>query len=84
MFRRLLSATIIIGCIAAASYGIYSATDEVCNREAKQLVEFDNNGISYRVTSGTDLTCEVIRYKRGCEILEKGENATPRCNIKAV
>ena len=76
MFRRLLSATIIIGCIAAVSYGIYSATDGVCNGEAKQLVEFDNNGISYRVTSGTDLTCEVIRYKRGCEILEKGR----KCN----
>lgn len=76
MFRRLLSATIIIGCIAAVSYGIYSATDGVCNGEAKQLIEFDNNGISYRVTSGTDLTCEVIRYKRGCEILEKGR----KCN----
>lgn len=76
MFKRLLSAAIIFGCIAAASYGIYSATDEVCNREAKQLVEFDNNGISYRVTSGTDLTCEVIRYKRGCKILEKGR----KCN----
>ena len=76
MFRRLLSATIIIGCIAAVSYGIYSATDGVCNGEAKQLVEFDNNGISYRVTSGTDLTCEVIRYKRGCKILEKGR----KCN----
>ena len=76
MFKRLLSAIIIIGCIAAASYGIYSATDEVCNREAKLLVEFDNNGISYRVTSGTDLTCEVIRYKKGCKILEKGR----KCN----
>ena len=82
MFRRLLSATIIIGCIAAVSYGIYSATDGVCNGEAKQLIEFDNNGISYRVTSGTDLTCEVIRYKRGCEILEKGRKCDTSLQYK--
>ena len=82
MFRRLLSAAIIFGCIAAASYGIYSATYDVCNGETKQLVEFDNEGISYRVTSATDLTCEVIRYKRGCEILEKGRKCDTSLQYK--
>ncbi|MBQ8542210.1 MAG: leucine-rich repeat domain-containing protein [Bacteroidaceae bacterium] len=82
MFKKLLSAAIIIGCIVVASYAIYSATNEVCNGEAKQLVEFENNGISYRMIPGNDLTCEVIRYKRGCEILRKGKKCDTSLQYK--
>lgn len=82
MFKRVLSAAIIIVCIAVAGYAIYCATSKGCEDETKQLVEFDNNGISYRVRQTTDLTCEVIRYKRGCEMLKNGRKCDTSLQYK--